>query len=143
MPRISEWRALVLDVLVKEVLPRLKRFGSALAGLLYINDTVVVFRYCRGHEPISSVTIRQADPSNITDVLSFQPKRYVDIFRQFLASGHAGYLAYMGGRCIHRSWVVPGPNEVRLHPFLSLHLRADDAFIHYCETAPEIGRAHV
>jgi hypothetical protein len=117
------------------MLHRLKRFWSALACRVYTNDTVVVFRYCGGDELTSSVTIVRADTSNITDVLSFQPERYVDIFRQFMASGHVGYLAYINGCCVHRSWVVPGPSEVSLHRFLSLPLRADDAFIHYCETA--------
>ncbi|MGB2805667.1 MAG: hypothetical protein WBD64_12325 [Candidatus Zixiibacteriota bacterium] len=109
----------------------------------YVNETLVLFRHKVMTEQRAPVEIRYASPETIADILSFQPERYVKVFEEFLSSGDRGYFAYLNGRCVHRSWVKHAPQIVHLHPCLPMRLKEDEAFIHYCETAPEARRNNI
>jgi len=73
----------------------------------------------------------------VKDVLEFQSPRYLSTFEHFLHRGDTGYFAYLDGKCVHRSWVVHSPQTIHLHPMLPKKLQEGEAFIHYCETAPQ------
>ena len=104
---------------------------------LYVNETLILFQHETATEQKAPVEIRYASPETIRDILSFQPERYVKVFEQFLSLGDRGYFAYLNGRCVHRSWVKHTPQTVRLHACLPMRLQENEAFIHYCETAPQ------
>ena len=63
--------------------------------------------------------IRYVTPSNVLDVLSFQPSRYADVFRSFLQQGSRGYYVYLADKCIHRSWVKSNEQVVYRDTFKS------------------------
>lgn len=104
---------------------------------LYVNETLILFQHETVTEQKAPVEIRYASPETVPDILSFQPERYVKVFEQFLSSGDRGYFAYLDGKCVHRSWVKHTPQTVHLHPCLTMRLQENEAFIHYCETAPQ------
>lgn len=84
----------------------------------------------------SPAVIKYATESNLADILTFQNRRYVDVFKNFLSIGDRGYFAYVDGRCVHRSWIKHTPQTVNLHWALPMKLKRNESFIHYCETAP-------
>jgi len=84
----------------------------------------------------SPVTVTRATAENIGDVLAFDTPDKLALYRQFLAEGETGYLGYLDGKCVHRSWVKRLPGKVQLHWALPLILQKGEAYIHYCETAP-------
>lgn len=62
----------------------------------------------------------------------------IEEFRSFLARGDLGFYGYVEGRVVHRAWVRPGPVRVPTwHSFAPLDIGENEAWIHYCETAPE------
>ena len=70
------------------------------------------------------------------------PPERVAEFEAFLARGDCGYYGYLGDRVVHRSWLVRGPGIMRLwRRFGEWAVREGEAYIHYCETAPE-ARGH-
>lgn len=84
-----------------------------------------------------NLQIKIATETNIQDASYFQGEGYIKQFRSFLQHGDIGYLAYLNNNCIHRSWVVVKPGKIDLHKFCSIQLKPGEAFIQYCETAPE------
>lgn len=104
---------------------------------IYLNETIILFQHQRHTDQKSPATVVEANKDNIGDVLSFQDERYVKTFNRFLDIGDKGYFAYLNGKCVHRSWVKHKPQNVFLHPLLSISLNYNEAFIHYCETAPD------
>lgn len=110
---------------------------SFIVKTLFTFEVIFLFKNAT-HEmkqQTSKADIVPANEENIKDVLNFQDSKYIDIFREFIKSGDIGYLGYLDGKCIHRSWVVCTPQIVNLHRFLKMRLLSDEAFIHYCETA--------
>jgi ribosomal protein S18 acetylase RimI-like enzyme len=104
---------------------------------LYVNETLLLFEHKVKTEQKAPVEIRYASMENVSDILNFQPERYVRVFEEFLSLDDRGYFAYLDGKCVHRSWVKHTPQVVDLHPLLSMNLEENWAFIHYCETAPD------
>ena len=104
---------------------------------IYINETVILFKSFKNIIQTSPAKIVQANYNNLVDILTFQDSKYLKIFRNFLDNGDKGYFAYLNGRCVHRSWVQFGEREVSLAPFIKRKIKQDEAYIHYCETAPE------
>jgi hypothetical protein len=115
----------------------LRNLVRRLMSRVYLDETVVLLEHRARTAQASPARIVRANQANIADVLMFQDRRYLRAFRRFLASGDLGYLGYLGDRCVHRSWVRLGPRRVQLHKFAALTLRPGEAFIEYCETAPE------
>lgn len=87
------------------------------------------------HNSLSKIHL--ANKNNIKDILTFQDKKYLKIFEDFLDNNDFGYLAYLDNKCIHRSWVKGNQQNVQLHWGLSLKLKQNEIFIHYCETSPK------
>ncbi len=79
----------------------------------------------------------------MSDILTFQNRRCVDVFKNFISIGDCGYFAYVDGLCVHRSWVKHTPQIVNLHWALPMKLKKSEAFIHYCETAPSARGMHI
>jgi len=104
---------------------------------IYINETAILFKSFKNIIQTSPAKIVQANHNNLTDILIFQDPKYIGIFNKFLDSGDKGYFAYLNNKCVHRSWVQFGEKEVEIHRFLKRKIEKDEAFIHYCETAPE------
>ncbi len=104
---------------------------------IYINETAILFENFKNVMQTSPAKIVQANHNNLTDTLIFQDPKYIGIFNKFLDSGDKGYFAYLNGKCVHRSWVQFGEKEVSLTPFIKRKIKQNEAYIHYCETAPE------
>lgn len=114
--------------------------GIGLVRRLYANERIGMFVFfSTAHKLIDYATtdIRPATQENLTDVLNFQPARYVDVFRNFLALGDRGYYAYLDDKCVHRSWVKSNEQVVYPHWAYPMKLQPNQHFIHYCETAPQ------
>jgi len=103
---------------------------------LYFNEVSILYKHKYFINQTSIANIRKVDYKNISDLLNFQDKKYLKIFNNFLDVGDIGYYAYLNGKCIHRSWVQFGEKEVKVHRFLKRKIKKNEAFIHYCETAP-------
>lgn len=114
----------------------IKRVFKFIKNRLYVNETLILFVHEEHISQDTSANITYITSQNVRDVLEFQHPRYLSVFERFLQRGDTGYFAYLNGKCIHRSWVVHTPQTVHLHPMLPRQLSADEAFIHYCETAP-------
>lgn len=120
-------------------MPRWEDLTGRLSGArlrLLSRSVVVLYEAGETQKVSSSVTIQRATRERLQDIRSFQSERYVDLFEKFLDEGHVGYLAYIDGICVHRSWVVAGPARVPLHRLMWRELRFREIFIHFCETAP-------
>ncbi len=114
----------------------LKKLYKFVWKRFYVNETLILFSHHTYKEVSSSAVIKDATESNLSDILTFQNRRYVDTFKIFLNIGDSGYFAYLDGLCVHRSWVKHTPQTVNLHWAFPMKLKKDEAFIHYCETAP-------
>jgi hypothetical protein len=135
---------------------RFKTIFNILKSMMYVNDTITLFRHERHTSQTSPAQVAYANESNFSDVLTFRPQQYTEhfarlygledfknVFRQddirdSWSKGDMVYLAYLNGACVHRCWVKFGPQTVFLQfPFLRFKLGANDAYILYQETAPE------
>lgn len=105
---------------------------------IYFKGNVILLSAENNLEIDSGAIISKVTASNIIDVLSFQSKKYVDIFKGFLQLGDVGYYAYIDNECVHRSWVKSDEQIVDLHWAYSIRLKPNQSFIHYCETAPRV-----
>lgn len=119
--------------------PGFARIGSALLRRAFDRESIMIYE-----APTSSIAflpapveIRRATHDLIQDLAWFHDPSELQTFRGFLDSGDTGYLAYLGGRCIHRSWYVPGPAEIHEHWSDSRPIAAAEGFVHYCKTAAE------
>lgn len=86
--------------------------------------------------PSATVDVKRADQQNLTDLGHFQSRRQLSVFSGFLDAGNEGYLGYVEGVCVHRSWLVVGPAVVHGHWASEIRLGPSEGFVHYCETAP-------
>jgi len=100
-------------------------------------DTIILYEHKELKEISSPAVIKNVDYHMLPDILSFQDKKYLELFKNFLENGDQGYFAYLDGKCVHRTWVKLGPQEVNLHHFWKKSLKENELFIHYCETAEE------
>lgn len=104
---------------------------------LYVNETIILLQHRTQTSQTSQAEVVYADEGNVSDVLRFDPRRNVRIFREFLSRGDRGYFAYLNGVCVFRMWIEHGPRTVYLHPLVSMGLRENEVFIHSGKTAPE------
>ena len=105
---------------------------------IWLDETVVLLLHKTNITQHSPAQIIPATEQNITDILSFQPERKLNIVRSSMHQGDTGYLAYINGKCVHRSFVSTGPRSVLLHKFIPMTMGAGEIFIHLCETDPEM-----
>lgn len=114
-----------------------------LTQYVYTRAEVILLEHQVRIAPQSPATIVHATEANLPDTLHFQTEAQLRQFQLFLQHGDKGYLGYVDGKCIHRSWVQSGPQKVRLHKFYPMQLQAGEAFIHYCETDPAVRGQHI
>lgn len=115
-----------------------KRGYNFLNSRIYVNETTILFESFKNIIQESPAKIVQANYDNLVDILTFQDSKYLKIFKNFLDNGDKGYFAYLNGKCVHRSWAQFGEKEVTLlAPFIKRKIKQNEAYIHYCETAPE------
>ncbi len=115
----------------------IKRVYNFLTSRIYVNETAILFDNFKNVVQKSPAKIVQANYNNLVDILTFQNSRYIKIFKQFLDSGDKGYFAYLDSKCVHRSWIQFGEKEISLAPLIKRKIKQSEAYIHYCETAPE------
>jgi len=115
----------------------LRKLYKYLKVRIFLKETVITYNLKNHQEQTSVATIKHATNENLKDVLYFQSKRYINIFKNFLILGDKGYFAYLQDKCIHRSWVKSNEQVVYPHWAYPYKLKKDEVFIHYCETAPE------
>src|SRR5262245_15959176 len=102
----------------------------------------IVFRHQNAVEIPVAAELAEVTPDNVEDARSMDSPSKIEEFRSFLARGDRGWYAYLGGRVVHRSWLVRGPATMRLwHRFGAWPVAAGEAYLHYCETSPE-ARGH-
>lgn len=116
---------------------KVKQILKYLMKMIYLNNSVVLFKHITHTVQEAPVIIMLANQENIQDVLNFQEEIFLNIFRKFIENGDVGYLAYLNEKCVHRSWVKCKPQDVNLHRFLKMRLLENETFIHYCETSPD------
>jgi hypothetical protein len=104
---------------------------------MWAHDVIVIFQLRTPAHQSSEANIKRATHENLKDILFFQDQKYIDRFKTFLERGDTGYLAYLKGNCIHRSWVRFGKQTVYPHWAVPYNLKENEVYIHYCETAPE------
>ncbi len=114
-----------------------QKFNRIVLKRIYTNDTVLLLEKKLPTTFTSNLQIKLATANNIKDTTYFQSKTYLKQFHSFLAHGDLGYLAYLNNNCIHRSWVTVKTGKINLHKFCAIELKPNEAFIQYCETAPE------
>ena len=103
---------------------------------MFASEKLLLYRSQTLTGQTSPTEIKMATPENINDILYFDSRTNVDKFQRFLAQGDHGYLGYLGKNCVHRSWVKCVPEKVFLHWALPMELKENEAYIHFCETAP-------
>ena len=117
----------------------IQRIASALARRTYTRENLLI--YAASEVPAtlqsSAVEVRCASRLLVQDLAWFHEPYELQVFHEFLTAGHLGYLAYVDGRCVHRSWYVPGPARIHEHWSQELNIRTTDGFVHYCKTAQE------
>jgi len=118
--------------------PRRKLTWNGLARRLWSRD---VLRIYEAPVDTASPSLRGADcilanRDNLRDLLWFQDPKYLPIFSRFLDEGQVGYFVYVHGRCVHRSWLINGPALINEHWSGTVPIGRQEAFVHYCETAP-------
>jgi hypothetical protein len=123
--------------LIKNLMYNLSVLANRARRFLYIHDHVVFFKHVEQKEFAHSIEVIKVTPENVDRILDFQPAKYVQLGKQFLAQGDKGYYAILNGKCVHRSWVVIGPKRIDINRIMSLNLGPNDIAIQYCETAPE------
>lgn len=79
--------------------------------------------------------MKYATHERLGDLAWFHSARELRVFARFLDAGHIGYLGYIDDRCVHRTWLIPGPARVREHWSEEHGIGADEGFVHYCLTA--------
>jgi len=118
----------------------LTRLGGYLGRRLYTDETLVLLRWestAPSPPPHEGTTVRRADSGSLGDLAAFDTPTHRQVFADYLAAGDVGYLAYRGGRCVHRVFATPGPATVHLHAMLPHDLAADEVFVHSGRTAPD------
>lgn len=114
----------------------LKKLYKFACKRFYVNETLILFGHHIYKEVSSPAVVKDASESNLLDILTFQNRRYVDVFKKFLNTGDRGYFAYLDGLCVHRSLAKHTPQTMNLYWAFPMELKRNEAFIHYCETAP-------
>lgn len=115
----------------------IKKFLRIVVTRLLVIDSVILFKMDTPKSISSPAIINKANNQNLPDVLLFQDKRYLPIFKKFLEKGDIGYFGYIDGECIHRSWVITNEGSTyNPHPLVKAQLKKNEVYIHYCETAP-------
>lgn len=112
-----------------------KKIYKYIETRIYINETLIVFAHKYEQNIHSEAVVQYATYNNLIDILDFQPKHYLEVFKKFLNCGDKGYFAYLNDKCVHRSWTKTACQTVYLHRFLPMELKEYDVFIHWCETA--------
>jgi len=102
---------------------------------LFAAEQLILFRFVSSIPQKSPAEVCSATFENIQDVLFFDTPDKVEKYRNFLFRGDKGYLAYLDGKCVHRSWVITLPRKVWLHWSLPFATQENEAYIHFCETA--------
>lgn len=118
---------------------RLRHVFYGLKRRAYTRETLLIFRAPAQPQNLDSpgVELVYATHENIHDLSWFQTGDQLEVFGGFLRSGHVGYLGYLDGRCVHRSWLIPGPAPIREHWSQSHCICQGQAYVHYCLTADE------
>lgn len=104
---------------------------------IYCNARVLLMVRSKELTPTSAAIISLVDSKNIQDAANFQSARQLSEFRKYIKQGHEGYYGYWEGKCVHRSWLVRGPERVSLHKFYSMEIHQNEIFIQNCETASD------
>lgn len=116
---------------------RLKRLRSSLAMRAFCRESIMLYKAppSPSRIPQSRLEVKHASSSRLPDLAWFHELQELEVFRRFLAQGHVGYLAYLDGQCVHRSWYIPGPASIREHWSQVRQIGPGEGFVHYCKTA--------
>ena len=117
----------------------LMSIALAVIARIYTRETLLIYRapVHPGKASQINVDLRYASPETVRDLAWFHTPHELRVFERFLDAGHVGYLGYVDGRCVHRTWYVPGPAEVREHWSQRRAIGHEEGFVHYCLTVEE------
>lgn len=116
------------------------RVVAALKPRVHLRETLVIFQAPPyGVIPLrgTGIEIHLATKERLADLGWFHTPQELQLFADFLDAGDVGYLAYIDGRCVHRTWIVSGPAEIREHWSQRRVIGREQSFVHYCLTATE------
>jgi ribosomal protein S18 acetylase RimI-like enzyme len=89
------------------------------------------------NEHFTAADIRAVTPENVEDICSYEGRKNIKKYKNFLAKGNIGYYAYLDGICVHRTWIILGPGVVKsFSTYPRFRLKPNEAYIHSGETAP-------
>ena len=106
----------------------------------YVNEKLFLYELCNLASISSDAEIVKATDTSISDVVCFQNKDMVGIYRNLLKNGDTGYQAYLGEKCVHVSFTRPYTKETNKafpHSGYTYFLKENEVYVHYCETAPD------
>jgi GNAT superfamily N-acetyltransferase len=115
----------------------LTRYTQAIRRRVWERQTLWIYGAPR--HPVadqSQITVIRATLDDLDDVGWFQGPNYQAFLRSLLLAGQDVYLAYLEGRCVHRSVVVRGPTHIAEHWSVRLPLATGEAYLHQSMTAP-------
>jgi hypothetical protein len=110
----------------------------AIKSRVFLDESFMLYEYHQNNIINSTVDLKEADENNLKDVLTFDTKTNYRNMRTMLRDGVKGYLGYVDGICIHRSWYKDTEGEVKIYKFLPFLLKEDEAYIYYCATSKEM-----
>jgi len=115
-----------------------RKFNYAVWQRVYSNEIICLFEMKQPREiTVEGLTIKPVTTQNLGDAQSFQSQFQLRQFQRLMNEGNIGFYGYLDKVCIHRSWVITGPAQAKLHPLFSKKITEKESFIHYCETAPQ------
>ena len=106
----------------------------------YVSERLFLYELCSPLSIVSDAKIEKATDTSISDVVCFQNKDMVGIYRNLLKNGDTGYQAYLGEKCVHVSFTRPYTKETNKafpHSGYTYFLKENEVYVHYCETAPD------
>lgn len=115
-----------------------RKFYFAIWKRIFSNEIVVLFEM-KQPAPVEVVglSIQPVTDRNVLDASTFQNDFQLHQFQTLMTQGNFGFYGYLDGRCVHRSWALPGPAKAAIHPLLHKKLSGTEIFIHYCETSSQ------
>ena len=111
---------------------------------IFTRDEIIIFEFPKNKisnfKVNPEITIRKVNKNNLKDILNFQNKKYIPIFKKFLKKKATGYYAYINNVCVHSICVkdnnqIVYPHWVYRYSWLHKYkLKNDEVFIHYAKT---------
>ncbi|MBI9107209.1 MAG: hypothetical protein JEZ04_10750 [Spirochaetales bacterium] len=113
----------------------MEKLRKKLIKKIFVKYDFIIYKNKEAVDIFCDIKIQKVNSENVSDVLSFENVEKLKNINRLIENRDIGYYAYYKLKCVHRSWVKLGPQEVNVIDKYSLKLGKDDIYIHYCATA--------